>query len=679
MSSSDRGAASVENVGIITIVVTLVASACLAAPAVGAMLGCSLGEMARAAAGASSGAAVVCEGDEAKAVEPVAEAQQLGDPGADEQFGSDFVSRKRVFSGFDDLDLSAVRDGGGVASAPAQTISDDPNDERCRDAMPSGGEVSLSDPRAQVGCSILPVPVECQAEWRSYTGADAGADRRAAGVPLGDCMKRIYSAKEQDCVVASHSSVQNQATQILFYKVTSSHGMLFETLSDGRVRTHILRGSGKGGGISLSYSTPGKPKLGVSAQFGAWMVRNAETDTTYEFKDMQDAQSWAEWYEEYNRIDNIVGSIDAKSGCYSKKKCNFDEMNDGVFDKGEFRTSDYPDALAYLTELRNEEPQYRVIADSRTKSDEMEVTAGVSGPASTIVGGEVSGKVKSKTAKTVRDGADGTTSATLSSTDSSGLVVLATFSGSTAAGLKLTDKLKGGADVEWAGTTSVSAAWSADGRLEKIVTSADTLALSTARRADTGGGLAAGVFGAGVTHSTYEQQGTQEVIETVIDLSLVTKEARAYYEDLVTRYFPRDEAGELSGKAPSKIEVPTGAEQEEITAAAVDAGGKRTLSYDVEREVDSTTISANVIGIDLFSETWTDVTEDKELTKSSLEIVDVNETPQTVDPAPKCNLPTFAAPDDYYAAGAGEPSNPPTKQHPAGSGHVYYQGNSKTA
>lgn len=674
MSSSDRGAASVENVGIITIVVTLVASACLAAPAVGAMLGCSLGEIARAAAGASSGAAVVCEGGEAQAVEPVAEGTRFVEPRADGQLEFGIVSRKRVVESLDDLDLEGI---GEIAGVPAQIVSDDPNDARCRDAMPSGGEVSLSDPKAQVGCSILPVPVECRAQWHNYTEAGAGADRLAAGVPLGDCMKRIYSAKEQDCVVASHSSVQNQATQILFYKMTSSHGMLFETLSDGRVRTHILRGNGKGGGISLSGSVSAG-KLSAGAQFGSWTVRNAETDTTYEFKDMHDAQSWAEWYEEYNRIDNIVGSIDAKSGCYSKKECNFDEMNDGVFAGGEYRTSDYPDALAYLTELRNEEPQYRVIADARTKSTELEVSAGVNASAGDLGGAELSGKYKSKTAMTIRDGADSSTSASLSSSDAGGLVALATFSGSSAAGLKLTDKLKGGADVEWSGTTSVSASWSADGRLEKIVTSADTLALSTARRADASGGLAAGVFGVGVTSSTYEQQGTQEVIETVIDLSLVTQEARAYYEDLVATYFPRDDAGELIGKAPKKVEVPTGSKQEEITAAAVDAGGKRTLSYDVEREVDSTSISANLAGINLFSETWTDVTEDKELTKSSLEIVDVNGDTQAVDPAPKCNLPIFSAPDDYYAAGAGQASNPPTKQHPAGSGHVYHQGNSKT-
>lgn len=597
---------------------------------------------------------------------------------------------------------------------------DDPDTEDCRDATPAShgtdpGEPP-SEPRVQVGCAVYWVPQECRAEWEAYLEWSGPALQASRAAALRDCVVTTLNGMERDCVVWQKSQGKHESYQVLFWRWSKSRGFVFEKMGDGTIRMHALNGSGKGHGLQFGP----KVKVGdTGAKFtiGGYVVSGAETDTTYEFRNLEDAQSWIDWYGEYEKADEKVAKLDHYHNCY---------WNDcsGKSSKGKgpafVPKKMWREAMADLEELRGQEPPHKLVQSSGSRTEEREFSIGAElgqGFNGMELGINAEGKFKVKGSIEERDYRDtGKKMVTWTTSDEKGFTVLALLSGtpskmidwltqfgekgSTFGGKgggsggsmdpklkKLVDgaKAKGypGGGKTFSGSLSVSAVYNADGTLDQVVyrTTSSTLAYfqgSVGPSVTVNMGMFE-VFNLGFKNTRTDGTGTESVVESVVSMSSLTPEQREAVEQAVGVVFPRDEEGALERDPHLDVfgdpEMYDDGEEEEVGSAsellrdAARSGGTRELEYDWDYESESNEVSVDVLGFRLASEKWETVNQEKDLKESSLTYTDVDGSTRTVSPAPKCRMLTKdTAGPSYYDTGSSDPS---TGSHPQGQGYYW--------
>lgn len=295
-------------------------------------------------------------------------------PPAADRLARAFVCAVESVVHFPDADACAD-DGPGSPGEPDDPTQppldpDNPDNPGCIEANPSSGELNQDEETlVQVGCVELYVPRGCEEEWAAYMEAAVGPDREEAAGPLGQCVRDVYDSIETPCVVSSTSEVDKTEMQILFIKVSASDALLIEKLGDGRVRAHLLKGSELGAGVSGSLG---------NVSFGFAAVSGYETDKTYEFENVQSAQSWIDWYRELRHQTEVIE--DNKP--HTEVCGNHCPVNT-------FGWAAIKEAMARIEELRGTEPPHHILANATTHTTTVKVEGGVSFP--TPVGGSGGG------------------------------------------------------------------------------------------------------------------------------------------------------------------------------------------------------------------------------------------------------------------------------------------------
>lgn len=594
---------------------------------------------------------------------------------------------------------------------------ENPDNEDCRDATPASSGVepgaNPEGPIVQVGCSRFWVPKQCKEQWDAYNVWSGPARQEALGMVLQECVEKTIHALERDCSVWQKRQAKEEVHQVLFWEWSKSRAFVFEKMGDGTVRMHALHGSGKGNGISLDV-VGGKGMAMGGVSLGGWAAHGASGDTTYEFRNLEDAQTWVDWYVEYEKADEAVANFDAQYDCYYGDCSNKDD--DGanrknlppipnpnphmpgppVPSKGYKAGAAWSEHLNALEDQRDREPQHKVIhiADSSSETGTFNVGAWFGGKQSrgkvpdgkggekdlNDVGGGVGGSMSVKTEKVVEErkiAGSGKVVTTFSTNSTVGGEVMLMFIGAPSS--KPQPFGAGGGGGETTDTSSISVLWNADGTVEHVQfrTSTTTLARWSA---EAGGHISVGagpfeIFNAGGYKTWGGAEGTEAVVELTIPMEGLSPEFRRMLQENSERLFPRDEDGNLDKGATLDFDKDHGFGDEDAVLEEIKStGGTRTLEYDVEEERDGSRAGIKVGAIKLWSSSWTDIDTEKGLKSSGLHYFDVDGTSRTVSPAPKCRAPmTDTSGPDYYDDGN---SDPVTSSHPDGQG--YHLDESKT-
>ena len=538
---------------------------------------------------------------------------------------------------------------------------DDPDDERCKDALPSSG--APLDPQqptyVQVGCRGLFVPEDCKAEWEAYDGAADETTKAEAAEPLGTCVRDTYARIEPTCVTKSNSEADRREVKFLFIKLGDSDGMMVEELGDGRVRIHLLRGTEFGGEFSAS---------GKGVDFSVGGVTGYEDGTTYEFHEMQKAQDWLDWYQQYRNIDaNIAGLNQASLVCPRPGTCQPNPVHQ----------QQVRQLMEKKKELKETEPEHHDLATSSVRTSKFKLSGGVSFPVKKKQGnGEggitpgISGDYTGEVQVEQRDWKDGSMTATYKSTDVGGFLIGAKATGGA------TKNKKGGKEgekedvgggkggdalgAEWSGNSTTSVTWNPDGKLGKLILTFDQQAMDSINKAgiDLSVALPYG-FGLSGSYSHQTKEGKSTVTEMILDFDQ-HPELREKLGPHIDQMFPRNDDGDLEkGDVELNFDDSPDADDPEsdpVRSVLDDSANVRDLEYDVKEVEDTASVGVDFVGIDLFKSTWTHVESEKTLRGSSFEVTDVNGDRKTVRPAPKCKDLPFEQPDDYYT---GDFSDPP--------------------
>lgn len=591
--------------------------------------------------------------------------------------------------------------------------NEDPDAEECKDATPGSSGVKPTidpdEPVVQVGCIDLWVPKQCKAQWDDYLDWSGPAEQESDAATLKECVEETLSSMERDCTVWQKTQAKEEVHQVLFWEFSKSRAFVFEKMGDGTVRMHALHGSGKGNGISLDW-VAGKGKLMGGVSIGAWTANGVNGDTTYEFRNLEDAQEWADWYVEYEKADKDVADFDATYNCYYEDCSHKEDVGENmklppvigpngqpIRSKGNMAGGGWNKRLETLENLRAEEPEHRIIhvADSTSEKTTIDVGAwfggkkGGGGKIPDGKGGErdrdeagpgVSGSM-SNSAETVVEERKLTkidkTVTTFSSNSTIGGQIMLMMIGLPSS--KGQGFGTGGGAGEETDTSSISVLWNADGTVEHIQFRTSTTTLSR-WSAEAGGHVSIGygpfeIFNAGGYKTWGGAEGTESIVEVTIPMAGLTPEAKKMLQANAETLFPRDEDGNLDkGGTRDFGKDMTEEYKGEILDEIGTVGGTRRLEYDVDEEREGSKAGVKVGAIKLWSSSWNEIDTEKDLTSSSLQYVDVNGESRTVDPAPKCKAPTrdTSGPDFYDTTG----SDPVTSSHPDGQG--YYRDRSVT-
>ncbi|MEO9321862.1 hypothetical protein ABFT23_00120 [Nocardioides sp. C4-1] len=547
-------------------------------------------------------------------------------------------------------------DGGGpTPTDPDQPPidPDNPDNPECKDAIPTSGELDVDAPTlVQVGCKVLYVPEGCEEEWEAYVDATIGDDRADAAGPLAECVRERYETMEPPCITSQTSEVSKSELQILFIKISNSDGFVVEKLGDGRVRAHLLKGAEVGGGVSGTLSNISFDLAGVTGY---------ENDKTYEFENMESAQAWLDWYKKVRLNSELIGPwgppVIPCPNCPPSQNAQNERMK----------------AAQRLQELKKNEPPHHILSEATTKTSKITLKGGYSFPITK--GGDnggaqgaatpsIEGNYTGETQVEQRVGTDGSRVVTAKSSDAGGFLLGLKLGGK---GLgKKDDKGKqegGGAGggfqfgADWQGSTATTVAWNPEGELSKVIFTMDDQVMKTLAKAgiDVSVMLPRG-FGASFTYSQEQKEGKSNVTEMILDFEQ-HPELRETLGPVIDELFPRNDEGELEG---GNIDIgfdDTGA-QETLQDAVDENSNVRRLEYDIDEETTSFGTSIDLMGIDLFKASFTEVETVKELNGSELEITDVNGDTQVVTPAPKCKDEAFVAPDGYWQTGWSDPPTP---------------------
>lgn len=592
---------------------------------------------------------------------------------------------------------------------------EDPDTEDCQDATPGSWgvepELDPDEPIVQVGCARYWVPKQCKAEWDAYRDWSGPASQEARAAALKDCVERTLNGMERDCMVWQKTEAKNEVHQVLFWEWSKSRAFVFEKMGDGTVRMHALHGSGKGNGISLEV-VAGKGKAMGGVSLGAWVAHGASGDTTYEFRNLEDAQEWVDWYVEYEKADQAVADFDATYDCYYGDCSDKDDVGKNMTlppvqgpmpgqsvpgsSKGYKAGGTWSTLMNELEDQRSREPGHKVIhvAESSSKKTTINVGAwfgGKQGGGGKIPdgkgtkdkyegGGGVGGNMSLSTETVVEERVlreSGKRVTTFSMNSAVGGQVMLMFIGVPSS--KGQPFGTGGGAGEETGSSSISVLWNADGTVEHIQFRTTTTTLER-WSAEAGGHVSIGygpfeIFNAGGYKTWGGAEGTEAVVELTIPVEGLSPEARKMLQASAEGLFPRDEDGNLDRDATLDFGKDwSGTYSGDILDEIGSAGGVRSLEYDVDEEREGSKGGVKIGAIKLWSSEWTEIETEKGLTSSSLQYVDVNGESRTVDPAPKCKAPTKdTSGDDYYDDSG---SDPVTSSHPDGQG--YYRDRSET-
>ncbi|PFG34680.1 hypothetical protein [Sanguibacter antarcticus] len=602
-----------------------------------------------------------------------------------------------------------------VTDSTTGDTDEDPDTQDCKNATPGSSAieptVNLDEPTVQVGCADLWVPKQCKSVWEDYNDWSGPASQEASAAALKECVVETLNAMERDCVVWQNTQAKDEVHQVLFWEWSKSEAFVFEKMGDGTIRMHALHGSGKGNGISLEFvMSQGSLKGGVA--FGGWAATGATNDTTYEFRNMEDAQKWADWYVEYEKTDKDVAAFDDAYNCYYSDCSNKPDMEENwklppiqspspggmpMPSMGNMAGGGWNKRLAALEEARANEPDHKVIHVAEASTQKSTFNFGAWFTAKATGGGkipdrlggtqdkyELGGGVKgefSLTTETSLEERKVTTDGkyyTSFTTDSTvGGQVMLSMSGIPLLKSKASGNGGGGGDSTDSSTISVL--WNADGTVDHIMFRTSTTTLEK-WSAEAGGSLqlnygAFEIFNAGGYKTWGGAEGTQSMAEVTIPMDGLTEEARKMLQSNAEMLFPRDEDGNLDKDASIDFNKDWSTDYTgDILDEIGETGGTRALEYDIEQEQEGSKASVKVGPIKLWSSTWSEIDTEKSLTSSSLQYIDVNGESRTVDPAPKCRAQTKdTSGADYYDAGG---SDPVTSSHPDGQG--YYRDRSVT-
>jgi hypothetical protein len=532
---------------------------------------------------------------------------------------------------------------------------DDPNDESCVNAMPTSGEIDEdAPPKVQVGCRELPVPKGCEEEWAAYTDAPEGKERAARSGELSNCISEKYASMEPPCVVEATGHVDSTNIQFLFLRWGDTNGTLIEKLGDGRIRIHILKGVEVGAGFS------GSDVGGTPIAFDIAGITGYAEDYTYEFTDMQKAQDWIDWYKQYSMSAEIVASGGGRN-------CPMPPMS--YCPPPPAHMPDVGDVM----QLQEDEPDHHLVATSTSDITKVKLKGGLKwGPKTGAVElkGSIEGGYEGEIQVEDRQWSDGSVMATYTSSDIGGFLIGAELSGKQ----PFTKDKKGKEDSsgkgkgkgqlggEWKGTTSTSVLWNPDGELSRLIIAMDDQVMKTLYKAgiDLDVVLPYG-FKATGGYSTQEEEGTLSKTELIIDFNQYP-ELRDTLGPKIDEIFPRNDDGTLK---KGDVEI-NGEDSEggELYEAAEDYANVRELKYDMDRVTEGGGYGLKWQGLDLFKVDFTSVDENRALSESSFEVIDVDGNKQKTAPAPQCRAKDFEAPDDYYTS---DFSAPPTPTFSGGS------------
>ncbi|MGI5189389.1 hypothetical protein ACQEVI_14715 [Promicromonospora sp. CA-289599] len=520
--------------------------------------------------------------------------------------------------------------------------SDDPDDENCNKTMPTSEEISLHPPRVRSGCKWLPVPeTVCDKEWEAYKDAAPGKERAARAEDLDTCVTDAYDAMETNCVVAAATHIEEQQTAFLFFRFSDSEAVVVEDLGDGRVRVHIVKGSGFGAGLSADEI------FGSPVSFGVAALKGVTSDTTYEFVNMQDAQEWIDWKQEYDEVFNSTG----------QESC--------VTDRGQYCPG-HDKRKERLEELAPQEPDHHIYQEIDIKTKKVKFNGGISGGAGGLEGG-VEGGYEGEVTIEDRMNDDGTYEMSYSSTDIGGFLIGGALGGGKSFGGKggKGDKGKGdkgddgretggsgsaGAGGEWKGSTRTTVTFGPDGLLAQLYITIDDQALQTLYSAgiDVEAELPYG-FTVGGGGSRTEQEGTSSAQEFIISFEQYP-DLRDKFLPMVDKLFPRAPNGKLK-KDDIEIDQSDQDDGGDLRDELEDHGNVRELTYDDTKTTTSGEFGVGWEGIDLFKNEWITADEERTLKESTLELTDADGNTVTVDPAPSCKHEAFEPDDDYYTNG----------------------------
>ncbi|GAB4084457.1 hypothetical protein GCM10028784_10870 [Myceligenerans cantabricum] len=503
--------------------------------------------------------------------------------------------------------------------------SDDPDDEDCNRTKPSSEEISLDPPQVRIGCKWLPVPEDvCDTEWELYKDAEPGRDRAAAAGILDQCVTEAYDNMEPDCYIQINTHSEEQSGKFLFFKFSSSQGVLIEELGDGRVRVHRLKGD------SLGFGASADEIFGSPISFGVSALEGDVEDTTYEFVNRQDAQDWIDWKEKEGSMED---ARDSACGTRMGARC--------------------PEANTNYDEFMEDEPDHHIVTEADAETKTITFEGGISGDNGTL-GGGIEGGYEGEVMVEDRHWDNGLYEVSYTSTDIGGFLIGGSLGGGKSFGKG--NKSGGGsgggsvgAGAEWKGSTKTTVYFDAAGDVVQIYITIDEQALTHLYNAgiDVEAELPYG-FTAGGGYTRTESEGNSTVQEFILDFNQY-EGLRDTFQPMVDELFPRDENGELI-KGDIEIHEKDSAD-DEIEEALRDHGNVRELTYDDTKVEEGGEINLGWQGIDLFSAEWTTVDEERVLKESSFEITDVNGDKRVIKPAPRCKHEEFVPDDDYYTDG----------------------------
>jgi hypothetical protein len=478
-----------------------------------------------------------------------------------------------------------------------------PDDITCTAATPMTGVVTAEPPTAQVGCTAWIVPKECAEQWTSFQGLAEDAapgDRQRASDALAKCINDFYKANEVDCIVKSETTTSRVEIKVLFFlKIEKNQGLLVEQLGDGRWRVHALDGVKVGADINLPEGTKG-------IDFNLLAMAGWASDDTYEFPDQASTEKWVEWYKDwkagYNESDCVLGF------------CPGGESKD---------------------ELLTKEPPRRKHSEAESKS----LTVGVKGGWSPGGNGAgISGGWEGEGTRETRELVNGQHVTTLTMSDEGGVALLGKLGkkrgqdkdGKDQPGTQ-SGALKDSLGVEVKGKTSFTVVWNADGTPAKIILGVDDTMLGTLAKVNPEVQVKLpGGFSVGADFLYQRKEGTSTIRENVIDFG-THPELVGDIMPLLDELFPRNDDGDFKNDAP-KLDFDTGG----IGDLTDNYGTTRNLKYDVTQEEIMGGGGVYFGGLPLIEVKGGKLTEGRDLTGSSLEVIDVNGDKRKQDPSPKC-------------------------------------------
>jgi hypothetical protein len=520
--------------------------------------------------------------------------------------------------------VDCVTDGHGPPK------DDQPNDESCVNTLPTSGEFDEDGPpKVQVGCKELPVPKGCEDEWEAYKDAAPGQERAAESGALSVCISEAYDSMEPECFVEVTGHVDQTNVKFLFFRFGNSQGTLIEELGDGRVRIHILDGVEMGGGVS-GESGP--------ISFNVAGITGYSHDTTYEFTSMEDAQKWVEWFGEYDSVYNSTGQESCTGYSYGPQYCP------GV-DRRDER----------LKELSEEEPEHHVVGAADVVTKKVTLSGGLTleteaGPVA--LEGSVEGGYEGEVQVESRDWSDGSYEVSYQSADIGSFLIGAGLGGKVPF-TKDKDKKEevagnagGSTSIEWKGTTKTNVIWGPDGQLKQMAITMDDQVLTTLKDAgiDIEVVLPYG-FTAGGGYTNTKQEGTASVKEMIIDFNQYP-ELREVLGPAIDKVFPGGKDGAIRA---DDVEIDgNDSDGGEIHDVVKEFANVRELEYDATKTTEGGNQGFTWQGLDLLNVEWTSVDEERILSESSLEVIDVNGDKQIVTPAPQCAHTQFEPDEGYY-------------------------------